>query len=291
MEQVEKGHRDDIETTQSMDPQSELALESNSDTTEGEWSEDSSAEWSSDDSEDESHLTDAQRQEERRQREIERQRVLEAAGLIVKQSSEARPPRPPVRTRSTSKRAPKTLLISPSEDRLPLKMIDNNRDLPPLPPPSPRNVSKFTDTSASKTSNLDDAYGRYEAFKAQEGNTAANNRLSIISEPSTYASTVPPSSPRQDLSPHTPSVPLPASSSTQGHGESKITTLLNFLGRSRTPGEKDGSNSDRKLSVVSGPIISGPMPLASPSREASPAFGSVSATPVLRNSSDHVSVF
>lgn len=234
---------------------SELARSTASEVaTSDEEEEDSSEdEWLTD-SDDEAQLTDADRQEERRQRELERQRVLEAAGLILKQTTDSRPPRPPVRARSTRK----SLSIKTKPD---VPTRSKERDLPPLPEPSPQ-------TGKS----VDDAFGRYEAFKTQEGNAAAQNqanRQSMISNASTYASTVPPSSPRQPISPHLGSATLPSSASVQST-ESKITTLLHFLGRARTPGE---GSTEKKL-TISAPVISGPMALPNPSRESSPAFGS-----------------
>ncbi|KAG8868591.1 hypothetical protein FRC20_003109 [Serendipita sp. 405] len=238
--------------------------ESDSEEEEEESSED---EWLTD-SDDDSHLTDAERLEERRQRELERLRVLEAAGLIVKRSTEARPPRPPVRARSTRKTlsvktGPLSSAPSPSHTVNEVQFVE--RELPPLPPSSPVSAGK----------KIDDAFERYEAFKAQENVTSAQStasRFSLISNASTYASTVPPSSPRQPISPQTPSINLPSSSSVHST-ESKITTLLHFLGgRTRTPG--DGTSTEKKVPVISGPIISGPMSLPSLSRENSPAFGS-----------------
>lgn len=238
---------------------------------EGSEADSSDDEWrTSSDSESEAEQTDAERQAERRQRELERKRVLEAAGLIVKQPTDAGG-QPPVRSRSTRKSAPSRpvpapLEIAPANQIIP--EINEERDLPPLPEPSPRN--------------LDDAFERYQAFKVQEGNAMAQNapnRLSVISDTSTYASTVPPSSPRQDISTRPPSIntsiTTPSSATAQIHaaGE-KISSLLHFLGgRSRTPGES-GSTEKRSI-TVSAPIISSPMSGPSPSRENSPAFGSV----------------
>ena len=237
------------------------APESTWDTTEN--SDDSSSDDydSLSDSEDEAEQTEAQRQEERRERELERLKVLEAAGLIVKESSDARPPRPPARTKPTRKTSTGKPIPPPTDTNAPTVPNDiYDRELPLLPPPSPP-----TDVRA-----LDDAFERYEAFKMQEGNSNAQgstNRQSYISNASTYASTVPPSSPRQSISPGTPSVALPSSASLQTT-ESKISSLLHFLGgRSRTPGE-GAQSTERK-------VISGPISLPSPSRENSPAFGSV----------------
>lgn len=214
-------------------------------------------------SESEEEQTDADRQAERKLREIERQRVLEAAGLIVRQSTEARPP-PPTRRHSTrnqaiSKRLPSPLIVTSSE--IDVKVPENERELPPLPLPSPRN--------------LDDAFERYQTFKLQEGNDisqGASNRLSVVSEASTYASTVPPSSPRQSIYTRPPSATLPSSASAHST-EGKISNIFNFLsGRTRTPGEGTATAERKFISV---PIISSPIPMTDLSRENSPAFGSV----------------
>jgi hypothetical protein len=186
--------------------------------------------------------------------------------LIVKQTTDARPPRPPARTKPTRKSSSgKTAVPSEGVPPSSRRVSDTGyeRELPLLPPPSPPN----------RTKNLDDAFERYEAFKVQEGNSNAQesaNRQSYISNASTYASTVPPSSPRQPISPSINSVTLPSPASVNST-ESKISSLLHFLGRTRTPGE-GSSTTERK-------IISGPILLPSPSRENSPAFGSVRHLP------------
>jgi hypothetical protein len=230
-----------------------------------------------DDDDDESQMTDVERQEERRLREIERQKVLEAAGLIVKQASEDRLASSTRLIRRPSKKAPparpsRTPVTANVNEDLSTKPT-KERELPPLPPSSP----------ATATRTLDDAFERYAAFKVEQGNTMAenggNNRLSVISNPSTYASTVPPSSPRQSISTRPPSATFPTSPSVHST-ESKISSFLHYLGgRIRTPGEGVSSNgtTDRKTSTsaISAPIISAPMALPSPSRENSPAFGSV----------------
>lgn len=246
------------------------SLSINGDHAESNWNSDGSNEsddssedefMTSSESEDEAPQTDAQRQEERQQRELERQKVLEAAGLIVKQSTEKRPPRPPVRTRSSRRSTSnKEDLVLPKESHE--SKAHHDRELPSLPPLSPPNDGR----------NLDDAFERYEAFKQQEASTNATNlanRQSVISNASTYASTVPPSSPRQPVSPGPLSATLPSSASVHST-ESKISSLLHFLGgRTRTPGESSSTTTERK-------VISGPIALSSPSRENSPAFGSVS---------------
>jgi hypothetical protein len=106
-------------------------------------SEDSSEGWDDSDSDTEpsedEEMTEEQRQHEREQRELERIRVLEAAGLIIKQPAEGKtPPAPPVRRRSTKKgRRPPPLAPAPS---LPATTSDRERELPPLPPLPPHRL-------------------------------------------------------------------------------------------------------------------------------------------------------
>ena len=234
-------------------------------------SEDSSEGWGDSDSDTESsedeEMTEEQRQHEREQRELERIRVLEAAGLIIQQPAEGKkPPVPPLRRRSTRKgrRPPPVAPLS----TLPAITLDRGRELPPIPPPSPR-------------ARLDDAYERYETFKNRQatmpGTTDRDSMAFTVSD----ASSIPPSSPRIPMTPGMGTVSLsPATSAPPAVQESKsggYTGLLSFLGRSKTPGEEK-----KPLSVtsISAPMISAPMPGAAtttPTRENSPAFGSVRA--------------
>lgn len=193
----------------------------------------------------EQEMTESERQEERRQREIERQRVLEAAGLIVKPSAE--PPKPAVNRRKSNRKSAPTRAVPAPLDQMPKKRA-KERDLPPLPPDSPLPTSV----------KLDDAFERYEAFKTQESKTPQKKRHA---DPSEVGSST---------SPELTST-VPSTSTTLG--ESKITTLLNFLGR-RTPGE-GGPAVLSGSRTISGPIISGPIQMSNQSRENSPAFGSV----------------
>lgn len=178
-------------------------------------------------------------------REKERQRVLEAAGLIV--NEDVKPPPRLERVRSIRKRRP------PPAAPQRLSTISNysvSKDLPLIPDSEP--------SPADHSTRLDDAFDRYEAFKQQTPNS---NRLSIASSFETAQSS-PSGSPAVSLSPSTSGV------SKDSDGRS-YSYLLNFLGR-KTPGS-DGP--EKRTLTISAPIINNP---DSPSRENSPAFGSVS---------------
>lgn len=210
-------------------------------------SEDESAdEWSSDDSK-AGDKTEEQLKEERHARELERQRVLEAAGLIVKPTTDA----PPLaRVRSVRRRrAPPP----PSSSRVhppPAVPEEEDDQPPPVPPKSP--------TSGSFT--LDDAYDRYERYQHDPGLGKRDSRLS------TNSMDVPPS----------PTAPSLSLSWTPSRGpdappESRYGALFALFGRSKTPGAEEHQQKTRP--VISAPILS---PTATgPSRESSPAFGSV----------------
>jgi hypothetical protein len=234
-------------------------------------SEDSSDGWDDSDSETEpsegEEMTEEQRQHEREQRELERIRVLEAAGLIIKQPAEGKtPPTPPLRRRSTKRsRRPPPAAPEPS---LSVTTSDRERELPPLPPQSPH-------------ARLDDAYERYEAFKTREAASSSTANRNSTAFTASDASSIAPSSPRMPITPGMGTVSLsPASSTLPAVHEGKsggYTGLLSFLSRSKTPNEEKRSFS---VASISAPMISAPIPVTattSPTRENSPAFGSVSA--------------
>ena len=194
----------------------------------------------SDESDNEVEQSEEARRQERQAREAERQRVLEAAGLIIKEDHRRPPPRP-VRVRSHRRRpapaVPERSKTTPSPSP--------TKDLPPLPSGDSRNPSF----------RLDDAYERYEAYRQSN---LAMNRLSIVSVESSTSTT----------SQSAPSVTPTTSES--GEHRSHTSSFLNLF-RSRTPGNDSGEAPARP--VISGPILQGEQ---SPSLESDAAFGSVS---------------
>jgi len=234
-------------------------------------SEDSSEGWDDSDSDTEpsedEEMTEEQRQHEREQRELERIRVLETAGLIIKQPAEGKtPPAPPLRRRSTKKgRRPPPAAPAPD---LPATTSGRERELPPLPPLSPR-------------ARLDDAYERYETFKNREAASSSTANRDSTAFTVSDASSIPPSSPRMPITPGMGTVSLsPTPSTLPAVHESKsggYSGLLSFLSRSKTPSEEKRTFS---VASISAPMISAPIPVnavSTPTRENSPAFGSVSA--------------
>ncbi|KAF7972256.1 hypothetical protein HWV62_18572 [Athelia sp. TMB] len=173
-------------------------------------------------------------------REKERQRVLEAAGLIVTQAD--KPPPRLERVRSARQRRPAP--AAPQRNSAASVSTTSTKELPSVP----ERVSSPVDSTR-----VDDAFDRYEAFKHTQG-APANNRLSVASSFETAPSTPAEASPAVSLAPSTSGEHRPYSN------------LLHFLGR-KTPANE---TSDRKL-TISGPIMDSP---GSPARENSPAFGS-----------------
>jgi hypothetical protein len=176
---------------------------------------------------------------EREARANERQLVLEAAGLIVTQHD--KPPPALVRARS-NKRRPAPVVPDKQMVSISASLI---KDLPPVPEPA-------ADPEPDHAKRLDDAFDRYESFKNSQ---YSSNRMSIAS---TLSGEAFPSSPTISITP-----------SRERDGESKsYSHFLNFLGRSRTPEEKEKSTG--KLSI-SAPIVQG----SGDSDPSSPVFGSV----------------
>ncbi len=156
---------------------------------------------------------------EREAREHERQLVLEAAGLIVKQDVKP-PPRPPRKPKSSKRRpppvAPERLSSNTSTSSL--------KGLPPVPP-----------TESETSAHLNDAFDRYEAFRYTHANV---NRMSVASS----MDSAPPSSPTISTISQTPSK--------EGPGESRYSSIMHFLGR-KTP------EAEKRL-VISAPILNSP---------------------------------
>ncbi|KAL6308638.1 hypothetical protein BKA93DRAFT_822360 [Sparassis latifolia] len=191
----------------------------------------------SESAEDDEKVTEEARKVERGARELERQRVLEAAGFIFK--SDVEPPPRPVRTRSRRGRRPPPAIPERVAAKSPQK------DLPHLAD------HEETDNNALR---LDDAFERYETFKLAHSST---NRLSMASvETSTSASMSVPS----------PTTPVPRSASAEP--ESRGLHFLSFFGL-RAPGN-DGES--RTMPTISAPILI--KDSGTPTKEDEVAFGS-----------------
>ncbi|KAG9017136.1 hypothetical protein FRB90_001611 [Tulasnella sp. 427] len=197
--------------------------------------------------------TNIDRKAEAEARALERQRVLEAAGLIIKPADAGAPPRPTRKHRpapSVPHRAPKTIPEPTSGNRF-------ERDLPETP------------KEEEPVMRLEDAYDRYEAFRRrQQEPPASGNRLSIVSTSSLESSPVVSSPTGTVFSIQAPSLAQSTSSSASEmarHGASAF--LHSFLGR-KTP------VPDKKTLTISAPTISAPILNAGDiPRTPSPAFG------------------
>lgn len=206
-------------------------------------SEDSDSEYLSfDNSDEEDQETEERHRIEREARASERQRVLEAAGLIVRKDERRPPPKIP-----RKHRAPPAV-----PDRLTIVTVpasEKDKELPSVPVPQ---------DDAESVMYVDDAYERYEAFKQNQ-----HNRLSVASS---FEITPSPTVTSPTLS---VAVSMSKADSSEGRFSDK---LWDFLGRSKTPDER------RSALTISGPI-SGPIITREPSPVASEnpgVFGAVS---------------
>lgn len=189
---------------------------------------DESSSWDSDEDEsfaetepsddEEQEITEEQRKAEREARALERQLVLEAAGLIIK--SDREPPPRPARKKSYRKRRPAPAV---PEHRRESSTAEKEQ---PAPPESLR---------------VDDAYERYEAYR-QSNSTL--NRLSIVSVDSTNSIMPSPSSPSMPRSPS-------AASGASTEHESRTSHFLHFFGRKAPANDSE----ERVRPVISGPIL------------------------------------
>lgn len=201
----------------------------------------------SSDSDNEDDEDEESRRQDREARSAERQRVLEAAGLIIKQ--EAQPPPRPARRTSTRRTSRRRRPAPAVPDRSPRLPSSPHKELPPVP-----------DTESPNNSlRLDDAYERYEAFRQSHLST---NRLSIASVESSSSPT------SASFVSMTPTVSDPGEvTRSQSHS-----SFLHFFGR-RTPANDGEQPSTRP--TISAPILQRE---PSPSPEADAAFGSVGHT-------------
>ncbi|KAH9842454.1 uncharacterized protein C8Q71DRAFT_732931 [Rhodofomes roseus] len=168
----------------------------------------------------EEHLTEEARAADHNARALERQRVLEAAGFIIK--ADAKPPPRPVRPRKERKRRPPPAV--PDRTYTDAHSRETSVDL---------DVSGEADSSLR----LDDAFERYEAFRQANPNM---NRLSMVSMESSTSGAV--------TSPTSPSF-IARSASTEPESRSGL-HFLSIFGR-KTPGN-DGEA--RTMPIISAPI-------------------------------------
>ncbi|VDB85180.1 unnamed protein product [Peniophora sp. CBMAI 1063] len=192
--------------------------------------------------------------DERLARELQRQMLMEAAGLVVKREEGRRPPPPrPVRRRAaahvtTPKKHRPAPAVPESSRRQRRRAADDDKDLPEVPADE--------EPEPAPTIRLDDAFERYEAFKSQAAESN-NNRFSVASfDSASFVNVSPPiaesASTSSNAAPSSPSSSIfriPA----HAHRESGGGLLSHFLGRSKTPIEEA-----RSRPVISGPI-SGPV--------------------------------
>ena len=195
-----------------------------------------------DDSDEEDKETEEQRHTEREARASERERVLQAAGLIVRKDGRRPPPKIPRKHRPPPIVPERlTIVTQPATDK--------DKELPSVP---------ASQDYAESVMYVNDAYERYEAFKQSQ-----LNRLSVASS---FETTPSPTVTSPTLS---VAVSMSKADSSEGRFSDK---LRDFLGRSKTPEERRAN-----LTIsgpISGPIITRePSPVAS---ESSAAFGAVS---------------
>jgi actin cytoskeleton-regulatory complex protein PAN1 len=186
--------------------------------------------------------TEEERQAEYDARELERQRVLAAAGLTLKHDTKSAP-RAPARSRSLRTRRPAPAVPSQSSQS---GKPAPERDLPPVP-------VHDDSTAGDPLLRVDDAFDRYEAYKQ-----SLAHRTSIAS------ASDPPSSPSAS------SLTLAHTTSREDNRSHGYSGLLSFLGR-RTPVPDSDKRFNLNGLTISGPIANVP----APSPESGPAFGSV----------------
>lgn len=206
-------------------------------------SDDSDTEYLSfDDSDREYQETEEQRRVEREARASERERVLEAAGLIVRKDERRPPPKTPRKHRPPPAVPDRLAIITELAS-------EKDKGLPSVP---------ASQDGTESVLYVNDAYERYEAFKQSQLNRVSVASSVEITPSPTVAS---------------PTLSVAFSTSKADSSEGRFSDKLrDFLGRSRTPEER------RTNLTISGPI-SGPILTREPSPavgETSAAFGAVS---------------
>ncbi|THH31859.1 hypothetical protein EUX98_g2302 [Antrodiella citrinella] len=216
----------------------------------------------SEEEEEQEHMSEEQRKAEREVRAIERQRVLEAAGLVIKSntgSQRRKPPARPIRARSFRRRAPPAIPKTAS----PEVIVKQLPSVPVDPEPEPE---------ADQLFRVDDAFERYETYKKSNANM---NRLSTVSLETSDTSSSLGGSPQVSM-PQSPALSTSGQSASASGTESESLThsLFHFFGRSRTPGDEA-----RTRPVISAPILtkdpsSNNNNGTAPQDELDPGFGS-----------------
>jgi hypothetical protein len=219
----------------------------------------------SDEDEPRSAVSEVDRKAEREAGEKERQRVLEAANLVIQVPSPAeQTPSGSLSRRPTRlKRGVSVRIPSNGNKKAPQPELAVERELPPVHSP------------VESVLRVDDAFDRYEAFKMHRG----NHRLSTISTDSSMSAVTAPSI--------VGSVPMGREPSSDSRSHTAASGLLHFFGRINAVTGAAPAPERRPSPNISSPIISSPINNGSTtiSRENSPAFGTVSCASVWRGCS------
>jgi len=208
-------------------------------------------------------MTEEERRVEREMRAAERQLVLEAAGIVVKQDTTRRPP-PRVQRRRT------VTSVRPRHRPAPAPPItstpSNGSDLEKPQPPTPIQT------------HIDDAYERYEAFK-QHASRLSVSSIELPPSPVSVSSGSLPLGQAQLRESHTDKDKGKESVNTSVSYGSRITQLLS---RARTPVQERESRVI--IPTISAPILSTSLSSSKGTLGTAdgPAFGSVCGPLTLR---------
>ncbi|KZT54344.1 hypothetical protein CALCODRAFT_456827 [Calocera cornea HHB12733] len=213
---------------------------------------------------------EAKRLAEQTAREVERQRVMQAAGLVVKTDTQRKPPPPPIRRMSRRHRPPPLGEVSELQKLRTVPEVNRDKPLPTpiIPPPSPS-------PQTPQIRYVDDAFQRYEDYKQRQ----SHNRQSIASTISLETMPTPSSPGPTPLSPvltigSVGSVDSRFSQHAPSRSDDLRSSWASFI--SKIKPSSGGVGELKPPLVISGPIsapISGQV-----SRENSPAFGTTWST-------------
>ena len=225
-------------------------------------SDESATGWtSSEDESEEEEATEIETEETRRQRVMERLRVLEAAGVIVRNEDEAADGEDenaaegsaPMRRRSTVRRKPEAPERRKTVRRNRSKSALKPRPERPLPPPP---------APVEPEKQIDDAYDRFQRMAAEVSLSQETSAAAVTSPKRASRRTS--AGPGGSATPPMPSSPPPesasAGSSRFGAGEGRTS---HFLSTIKGLGSRRGAASPAERKAT--PTISGPMALGSPS--------------------------